>query len=123
MMKADPALDVLCLVDSSEGIEFLTSEWQAAGATRPLGVLVEMGRQGLADGRQVDLEFALELCRQILLHPQTLRWRGIEGFEGLAHALGAGRGSKTGTTVLGRHRGSRKGCSKPSPGGPGTTSS
>jgi D-serine deaminase-like pyridoxal phosphate-dependent protein len=30
MMKADPALDVLCLVDSSEGIEFLTSEQRVA---------------------------------------------------------------------------------------------
>jgi D-serine dehydratase len=85
MMKADPTLDVLCLVDSSEGIEFLTSEWQAAGANRSLGVLVEMGRQGWRTGAR-SVDSARELCAEILRHPQTLRLRGIEGFEGLAHA-------------------------------------
>jgi D-serine dehydratase len=85
MMKADPTLDVLCLVDSPEGIEFLTSEWQAAGANRSLGVLVEMGRQGWRTGAR-SVESARELCAEILRHPKTLRLRGIEGFEGLAHA-------------------------------------
>ena len=85
MMKADPTLDVLCLVDSSEGIEFLTSEWQAAGANRPLGVLVEMGRQGWRTGAR-SIESARKLCMEVLRHPQTLRLRGVEGFEGLAHA-------------------------------------
>ena len=85
MMKADPALDVLCLVDSSEGIEFLTSEWKAAGANRSLGVLVEMGRQGWRTGAR-SVESARELCAEVLRHPQTLRLRGVEGFEGLAHA-------------------------------------
>jgi D-serine dehydratase len=85
MMKADPTLDVLCLVDSSEGIEFLTSEWQAAGANRSLGVLVEMGRQGWRTGAR-SVESARELCAEVLRHAQTLRLRGIEGFEGLAHA-------------------------------------
>jgi D-serine dehydratase len=85
MMKANPSLDVLCLVDSSEGIEFLTSEWQAAGANRPLGVLVEMGRKGWRTGAR-SVESARELCAEVLRHPQTLRLRGIEGFEGLAHA-------------------------------------
>jgi D-serine dehydratase len=85
MMKADPALDVLCLVDSPDGIEFLTSEWQAAGGNRSLGVLVEMGRQGWRTGAR-SVESARELCVEVLRHPQTLRFRGVEGFEGLAHA-------------------------------------
>jgi len=85
MMKADPALDVLCLVDSSEGIEFLTSEWKAAGANRSLGVLVEMGRKGWRTGA-MSVASARELCAEVLRHPQTLRLRGVEGFEGLAHA-------------------------------------
>jgi D-serine dehydratase len=85
MMKADAALDVLCLVDSSEAIEFLTSEWQPAGANRPLGVLVEMGRKGWRTGAR-SVASARELCAEVLRHPQTLRLRGIEGFEGLAHA-------------------------------------
>ncbi len=50
MMKTDPTLELLCLVDSAEGIEFLSSEWQAAGVSRPLGILVEMGRQGWRSG-------------------------------------------------------------------------
>ena len=85
MMKAEPSLDVLCLVDSSEGIEFLTSEWQSAGGNRPLGILVELGRQGWRTGAR-SIESARELCMEVLRHPQTLRLRGVEGFEGLAHA-------------------------------------
>jgi D-serine dehydratase len=85
MMKADPALELLCLVDSAEGIEFLRSEWQAAGVGRPLGVLVEMGYPGWRSGAR-SLEAGLQLCAEIWKHPQTLRLRGIEGFEGSAHA-------------------------------------
>ena len=80
MMKAEPSLDVLCLVDSSEGIEFLTSEWQSAGGNRPLGILVELGRQGWRTGAR-SIESARELCMEVLRHPQTLRLRGVEGFE------------------------------------------
>jgi D-serine dehydratase len=85
MMKANPTLDVLCLIDSPETIEFLTSEWQAAGGDRSLGVLVEMGRPGWRTGAR-SVDSARELCAEVLRHSQTLRLRGIEGFEGLAHA-------------------------------------
>jgi D-serine dehydratase len=85
MMKADPALELFCLVDSADGIEFLSSEWQAAGVGRPLGVLVEMGRPGWRTGAR-SLEAGLQLCAEIRKHPRTLRFRGIEGFEGSAHA-------------------------------------
>ena len=85
MMKAEPALELLCLVDSTSGIEFLSSEWQAAGVSRPLGVLVEMGHLGWRTGAR-SLDAALQLCAEVAKHPQTLRFRGIEGFEGSAHA-------------------------------------
>jgi D-serine dehydratase len=85
MMMADPGLEFLCLVDSADGIEFLSSEWQAAGVHRPLGVLVEMGHQGWRTGAR-SLEAGLQLCGEVWKHPQTLRFRGIEGFEGSAHA-------------------------------------
>ena len=85
MMKAEPALELLCLVDSTNGIEFLSSEWQAAGVSRPLGVLVEMGHLGWRTGAR-SLDAALQLCAEVAKHPQTLRFRGIEGFEGSAHA-------------------------------------
>jgi D-serine dehydratase len=85
MMKADPALDLLCLVDSADSIEFLRSEWVAAGVSRPLGVLIEMGHQGWRTGAR-SLEAGLQLCTEVLKHPQTVCLRGIEGFEGSAHA-------------------------------------
>jgi D-serine dehydratase len=85
MMKSDPALELLCLVDSVDGIEFLSSEWLAAGVSRPLGILVEMGRQEWRSGAR-SLEAGLELCAVVRKYPQTLRFRGIEGFEGSAHA-------------------------------------
>ena len=85
MMKAEPALELFCLVDSADGIEFLSSEWQAAGVSRPLGVFVEMGHQGWRSGAR-SLDAALQLYAEVAKHPQTLRFRGIEGFEGSAHA-------------------------------------
>jgi D-serine dehydratase len=85
MMKADPALELFCLVDSADGIEFLRAELEAAGVGRPLGVLVEMGRPGWRTGAR-SLEAGLALCTEVSKHPQTLRLRGIEGFEGSAHA-------------------------------------
>lgn len=85
MMKADPALELLCLIDSVEGIEFLSSEWQAAGAGRPIGVFVEMGHQGWRTGAR-SLEAGLQLCAEVLKHPRTLLFRGVEGFEGIAHS-------------------------------------
>ncbi len=85
MVKANPALDLLCLVDSTDGIEFLSSEWQAAGPGRPLGVLVELGHLGWRTGAR-SLETALQLCAAVSKHPQSLCFRGIEGFEGSAHA-------------------------------------
>jgi len=85
MMKANPALELLCLTDSTDGIEFLSSEWQAAGVGRPIGVLVEMGHHGWRTGAR-SLEAGLQLCAEVLKHPRTLLFRGIEGFEGIAHA-------------------------------------
>jgi D-serine dehydratase len=85
MMKADHTLEILCLIDSMDGIELLASEWHSAGVDRPIGVLVEMGHLGWRTGAR-SLEFALELCAEISRHPQTLSFQGIEGFEGLAHA-------------------------------------
>jgi D-serine dehydratase len=83
--KAYPSVDLLCLVDSVETVDFLHGVWQAAGVGRPLGVLIERGRQGWRTGAQ-SLEDGLRLCAEVLKHPETLRLRGIEGFEGSAHA-------------------------------------
>ena len=85
MMKAHPALDLFCLVDSADGIEFLHAAWQAMGIGRPVGIFIEMGHQGWRTGAR-SLEAGLSLCTEVMKYPQTLRLRGIEGFEGSAHA-------------------------------------
>ena len=72
MMNGDGALDILCLVDSLDGIELLDSEWQAAGAQRPIGVLVEMGHLGGRTGAR-SLEYARSLCAETARHPTPYR--------------------------------------------------
>jgi D-serine dehydratase len=86
--KANRALDLLCLVDSTETIEFVRTEWEAAGVGRPLGVLLERGHHGWRTGAR-SLDDALRLMREITKYPETLRLRGIEGFEGSVHAANA----------------------------------
>jgi D-serine dehydratase len=83
--KANAKLDLLCLVDSVDAIAMLRAEWQAVSVGRPLGVLVERGRQGWRTGAR-SLEDGLALCQEVKKTPETLRLRGIEGFEGSAHA-------------------------------------
>jgi D-serine dehydratase len=83
--KANDDLDLLCLADSVEAIEFLRAEWQAARVNRPLGILVERGHSGWRTGART-LEDGVRLCQEVLKSPETLRLRGIEGFEGSAHS-------------------------------------
>lgn len=85
MMRENPGLEILCLVDSVEGIEFLGAEWREARAVRPLGVFVEVGNRGWRTGAR-SVPDALRLCSEVGKHAESLILRGIEGFEGLAHA-------------------------------------
>ena len=120
MMKAEPALELLCLVDSTDGIEFLSSEWQAAGVSRPLGVLVEMGHLGWRTGAR-SLDTALLLCAEVAKHSQTLCFRGIEGFEGSVHAPDSAEEGRQARQFLAEVAAFAKLCRRPLPGGQGAT--
>jgi D-serine deaminase-like pyridoxal phosphate-dependent protein len=76
---ADPGLEVLCLVDSVEGVAALD-----AGLRAPMGVLVELG--GARAGCRTDAQ-ARAVAAAVATSPRLVL-AGVEGFEG---TLGADR--------------------------------
>jgi D-serine deaminase-like pyridoxal phosphate-dependent protein len=84
-LDADPALDVLCLVDSAAGVALLERE---ARGRRPVPVLVELGYPGGRTGAR-SVEGALAVARAARASPR-LRLRGVECFEGLIQSADAG---------------------------------
>lgn len=76
---ADPGFEVLCLVDSLDGVERM--EQALAGAAQPLNVLVELGVPGRRTGVR-GTDAALELAERVAASPY-LRLAGIEGYEGV----------------------------------------
>jgi D-serine dehydratase len=80
-LDADPGLDLLCLVDSREGVELLAG---LARGRRPLPVLVELGYPGGRTGAR-SAEEALAVAREARASPR-LTVRGVECFEGLVHS-------------------------------------
>ncbi|MFE0463412.1 alanine racemase [Kitasatospora sp. NPDC058965] len=88
-LAADPAFSCLSWVDSAAAVELMDRALRAAGAERPVEVLVELGGPGGRTGVR-DLDTALEVARAIAAAP-TLRLAGIGGYEGaLAHDAQAG---------------------------------
>ena len=83
-LAADPGFAFLCWTDSSEGVRLMDEALRAAGAERPVEVLVELGGPGGRTGvRGVDA--AVEVAAAVLRAP-TLRLAGVGGYEGaLAH--------------------------------------
>lgn len=83
-LDADPEFSVSCWVDSVPGVELMDRALRAAGARRPVEVLVELGGPGGRTGAR-DLPTALEVARAAYAAP-TLRLSGLGGYEGaLAH--------------------------------------
>lgn len=78
-------LEIFCLVDSVNGVRNLAHALRAAIATRPIGVLVEMGRNGWRAGARTIAD-GIAVFEEIGNHPDVLICRGVEGFEGLAHS-------------------------------------
>jgi len=84
LLRQDPALDLYCYVDSTAGIEMLHKA-VLAQRTRPLNILLEIGfqggRTGCRDQTVIDQAVdALAACGD------SLRLRGIAGYEGLISA-------------------------------------
>jgi len=92
VLRADPALELLCLADSVEGVRRLATAAAARPIGRPLGVLLEMGYRGGRAGCR-DPEAALSVARAIRAAAPHLALRGVEGFEGLHQFLPAEEGA------------------------------
>jgi D-serine dehydratase len=78
-LQADPGFELLCLVDSLDGVELLRRELEQMPLGRPFEVLLEGGVQGGRTGCRTREE-ALAVARAIAAVPE-LALVGIEGFE------------------------------------------
>jgi D-serine dehydratase len=81
-LARDPGFELMCLVDSTDGVELLDRELRAAGAPRPVSVLLEVGTRGGRSGVRSAAE-ARTVAAAATAAP-TLRLSGVECFEGLA---------------------------------------
>ena len=80
-LDAHPGFELSCLVDSTLGVEIMETVLAAAGASRRLDVLVELGlRGGRAGCRSRDQAIAVARAAAAAPH---LRLVGVEGYEGI----------------------------------------
>ncbi len=91
-LRADPGLELLCLVDSVEGVRRLEAAAAARPIGRPLEVLLEVGYSGGRAGCRT-LDEALQVGEAVRLAAPHLALRGVEGFEGLHQHLPAEEGA------------------------------
>ena len=87
-LKADPAFDFYCLVDSVAGVRLLESGLGETTLARPIQVLLEVGPVGGRAGCRTPAE-ALEVARAIA-SSQRLVLAGVEAFEGVIEAPNLG---------------------------------
>ena len=76
----DPAFELLCYVDSDRTVDILDAGLRAAGADRPLGVLVELGFEGGRTGCRTIPE-AVHVATRVT-SSDRLRLAGVSGYEG-----------------------------------------
>jgi D-serine deaminase-like pyridoxal phosphate-dependent protein len=87
-LAADPEFEFTCWADSVRGVELMDSALRAAGAVRPVHVLVELGAPGGRTGAR-DLATGTEVGAAIAASP-VLRLAGAGGYEGvLTHGADA----------------------------------
>jgi len=91
-LRADPDLELLCLVDSTAGVRRLADAAAAHPIGRPLGVLLEVGYPGGRAGCR-SLAEALAVAQAVRAAEPHLVLRGVEGFEGLHQHLPAEAGA------------------------------
>ncbi|MFE5738288.1 alanine racemase [Streptomyces celluloflavus] len=80
-LDADPDFRFICYVDSLRGIELMDAALRAAGARRPVDVVIELGA---GDGARTGVRTEAE-CRALadaLAGTDTLRLVGVAGYEG-----------------------------------------
>ena len=83
-LKADPAFEFYCLVDSVAGVRMLESALAGSDLDRPFQVLLEYGLAGGRAGCRTH-EQALEVALQVA-GSRHLVLAGVEAFEGVIHA-------------------------------------
>jgi D-serine deaminase-like pyridoxal phosphate-dependent protein len=74
------SIEVLCLVDSVDGVQVLDAALRSAGCERPVSVLVEYGVEGGRAGVRT-FATARDVCRAAHA-ASSLTLAGVEGFEG-----------------------------------------
>ncbi|MGW6460800.1 amino acid deaminase [Streptomyces sp. NPDC055078] len=80
-LDADPEFRFICYVDSVRGVELMNEALTAAGATRPLDVVVELGAgDGARTGARTEAECAA-IADAVAAAP-ALRLVGVAGYEG-----------------------------------------
>ncbi|MDH6709666.1 D-serine deaminase-like pyridoxal phosphate-dependent protein [Kitasatospora sp. MAA19] len=88
-LAADPAFAFVSWVDSTESVRLMDEALRAAGAERPVEVLIELGGPGGRTGAR-GVDAAVEVAAAVLRAP-TLRLAGVGGYEGaLAHDASVG---------------------------------
>lgn len=80
-VRADPAFEFYCLVDSEEGVEILERAILEDPPGRPIQVLLELGYPGGRSGVRTD-EAAMALAQRVG-RSNGLALRGVEAFEGI----------------------------------------
>lgn len=79
-LDGDPALEVMCWVDSPAAVRLMADALATAGARRPVPVLVELGHPGARTGARSHEE-ARAVADAALVAP-TLALVGVAGYEG-----------------------------------------
>ncbi|MFF3597026.1 alanine racemase [Kitasatospora indigofera] len=86
-LDADPGFAFTSWVDSADSVRLMDQALRAAGARRPVEVLVELGGPAGRTGARTPAE-AVRVAEAVLAAP-TLRLAGVGGYEGaLAHDAG-----------------------------------
>ncbi|WP_326738396.1 amino acid deaminase [Streptomyces sp. NBC_01022] len=80
-LDADPDFRFICYVDSVRGVELMDEALSAAGASRPVDVVVELGAgEGARTGARTEAECAA--VADAVAAAGTLRLVGVAGYEG-----------------------------------------
>ncbi|WP_030888559.1 alanine racemase [Streptomyces sp. NRRL S-1868] len=80
-LDADPDFRFLCYVDSVRGVALMDEALRAAGARRPVDVVVELGAgEGARTGARTEAECAA--VADAVVATGTLRLAGVAGYEG-----------------------------------------
>lgn len=80
-LDSDPEFRFICYVDSVRGVELMDEALRAAGASRPVDVVVELGAgEGARTGARTEADCAA--VAEAVAAAGTLRLVGVAGYEG-----------------------------------------